>query len=168
MEQKPCIFCQIVAKRVPAKVVYEDEDCLSFLDIAPRSTGMCIVAAKKHYSEFDEDFELSQKIFSSALVVAEMIKQALQPKAISIATMPSAVPHFHVRIYPFYEKEIPIGEAQPMEITEQQLNEIAGKIKAIKVEVKKEPVEEVKEERKEEKPRSKEEVYWMKREMEIG
>jgi len=164
-----CIFCQIVAKQVPAKVVYEDENCLAFLDINPRSRGMCIVASKQHYNEFDENVELTQKIFSSALVVAEMIKQALEPKAISIATIPSAVPHFHVRVYPFYENEIPIGEAQPMEVSEQELNEIAGKIRAVKVETKKEPVEEVKEEKKvEEKPRSKEEVYWMKREMEIG
>ncbi len=164
-----CVFCQIVAKEVPALVVYEDEYCLAFLDINPRSKGMTIVASKRHYNEFDEDFELSSKIFESAMVVAEMVKQALQPKAVSLAVMPSAVPHFHVRIYPFYEKEIPIGEAQPIQLSESEFKEIAGKIKAVKVEVKKEEKEKPKEEPKQEgQPRSDEDVYQIQREMEIG
>ncbi len=44
-----CIFCKIVAKQIPAHIVYEDENFLAFLDINPRSPGHAQVIPKKHY-----------------------------------------------------------------------------------------------------------------------
>lgn len=172
MDARPCIFCQIMKRETPSRIVYEDDVAIAFLDVAPRSRGMCIVAAKQHYKEFSENFDLSSRVLNSALVVAEMVKQALQPKAVSIALMPSATPHFHVRIYPFYEKQIPLVENKPLQMKERELDEIAEKIKAIKVEIKR-PEEGRKEEveekpKEEEKPRSREEVDWIKRRMEVG
>lgn len=166
-----CIFCQIASKKIPAKAVYEDENCIAFLDIAPRSKGMTIVASRQHYKEFDENFELSSKIFQSALIVSEMVKQALQPKSVSLSIISSeAVPHFHIRIYPVYEKEIPLIENQPIEMDERTLDDIAGKIRSVRVERKEEKKEEVKEEVEEEKPSelSDEDAYWIKRDMEMG
>lgn len=165
MEQRTCIFCQIARNKIPAKIVYEDENSLAFLDVAPRSKGMCIVIPRQHYKEFDENIELSEKIFSSALKVAERIKKTLNPKSVSISVISSEeIPHFHVRVYPVYEDQIPLIENKPLQVTEDELDSIAQKIRA--EEPKKE--EEKKEEKKEEeKPRTKEEIYWMKRQMEI-
>jgi len=172
-----CIFCKIAKKEIPAKIVYEDDVTLGFLDINPRSAGMCIVIPKKHYREFDENFELSDRVLQAAMVVAEMIKQSLQPKAVDFAVIPSeAVTHFHARVYPVYEDEMPLVENQPKQTTEKELDEICGKIKSAHVDFSF-PVREVaerqeKETEKEKKPRqkrrSKKAVYWMKREMEVG
>ena len=30
-----CIFCKIINKESDASVIYEDEDCLAFLDVYP-------------------------------------------------------------------------------------------------------------------------------------
>lgn len=170
--KRGCVFCQIVSRSKPAKIVHEDDNSVAFLDIAPRSRGMCIVAAKQHYEEFDKNFELSTKIMESALLVAEKVKKALEPKAVGIAIMPAAVPHFHARVYPFYEKEIPLIENKPLELEEGELDEIAKKIKAVKIEIRKpkEKVEEKKEpEEKKKKPkRSEEEIFWIERDMELG
>lgn len=164
MEEKPCIFCQIVKKQIPTKIVYEDLNSVAFLDINPRSTGMTIVAAKQHYKEFDENLEASTAVFQSAQLVAKMIKQALNPLAIDFSIIPSQeVPHFHIRLYPVYEKEVPLAENQPKQVTEQELNQIAEKIKAVKIETKKEEPKHV----EPPKERSKEETYWIKREMEV-
>lgn len=170
MEQKLCVFCQIANKQTLAKIVYEDDNSTAFLDIAPRSKGMTIVIPKQHYKEFDENFELSKKVFSSALIVSEMIKQALNPKSISLSIIESEeISHFHIRVYPVYEDQIPLIESKPIETSEAELENIAEKVRGIKIEFKKEEVKEEKpEEKKEEKPRTKEEIYWMKRSMEIG
>lgn len=176
MEQRPCIFCGIARKQVPAKIVYEDENSVSFLDINPRSKGMCVVVPKQHYQDFDENFDVSFKVFQAALIVAEMIKQSLQPETVFMAMMKSEmVPHFHVKVYPAYKDQMPLMENQPMKATEEELAVIAEKMKAVRVEFKQEkPKEEVIEERPEEEAvekksgRSKEEVDWIKRQMDLA
>ena len=45
---RACIFCKIVKKEIPASVVYEDENVISFLDIMPANKGHCLVVPKKH------------------------------------------------------------------------------------------------------------------------
>lgn len=171
-----CIFCEIAAKRMPAKVIYEDGDCIAFLDINPRSKGMTIVAAKKHYMYPMEDLITSVKLFRVAIAIEKAIRESLKPKDVSMAVLPSPTNHFHIRIYPVYEGQMPIGEAQPIKTTEQELNEVAMKMKTAGIEVEKsvpaveEKIEEVEEETEEEpaETRSKEDVEFIRREVESG
>ena len=44
-----CIFCKIIAGKIPAAKVYEDDTAISFLDILPANKGHCLVVPKKHY-----------------------------------------------------------------------------------------------------------------------
>lgn len=165
MEQ--CIFCQISSKQIPANIVYEDNFSVAFLDIHPRSKGMTIVASKQHYLDFDENTDLSFKALQAALLVGEKIKKALSPKSVSFSILPSSqVPHFHIRVYPIFENEMPIIEGQPIEVSEEEMKEMAQKIREVRL-VSEEKVEE---EKKEEKPkkRSKEETYWIRREIELA
>lgn len=59
MEKKDCIFCKIINKEIPAGIIYEDENAISFLDIMPANKGHCLVIPKKHYEALldipDED-----------------------------------------------------------------------------------------------------------------
>jgi hypothetical protein len=43
-----CIFCKIVAKQIPASLVYEDEETLAFMDIGQVNPGHALVALKAH------------------------------------------------------------------------------------------------------------------------
>ncbi len=43
-----CIFCKIIAKEIPAKFVYEDEDVVSFPDINPKARVHLLVVPKAH------------------------------------------------------------------------------------------------------------------------
>lgn len=48
-----CVFCTIVAGELPALKLFEDEDCLAFLDIGPLSEGHSLLIPKAHYSTLD-------------------------------------------------------------------------------------------------------------------
>lgn len=46
--QADCIFCNIVNGKIPAKVVYEDEQIIAFHDISPAAPVHVLVIPKKH------------------------------------------------------------------------------------------------------------------------
>ncbi len=43
-----CIFCKIIAKEIPASIVFEDDTVSAFMDIQPVNTGHVLVIPKKH------------------------------------------------------------------------------------------------------------------------
>ena len=53
MNLEDCIFCKIVKKEIPSKILYENEKNLAFLDIFPINDGHTIVIPKNHYQNID-------------------------------------------------------------------------------------------------------------------
>lgn len=57
-----CIFCMIVNKDIPAKVVYEDDHIIAFHDLEPQAPVHVLIITKKHLESLDkvgfEDKEL--------------------------------------------------------------------------------------------------------------
>jgi len=45
-----CIFCKIAAKKIPAKVVYEDDRILAFDDIRPQAPIHTLIIPKDHFA----------------------------------------------------------------------------------------------------------------------
>ena len=43
-----CIFCQIVAGKVPSEIVYQDEEVIVFPDINPKAPTHLLIIPKKH------------------------------------------------------------------------------------------------------------------------
>jgi histidine triad (HIT) family protein len=43
-----CLFCKIVAGTIPAKRVYEDDQCLCFADIHPQAPTHLLIIPKQH------------------------------------------------------------------------------------------------------------------------
>ena len=43
-----CIFCQIVAGKVPGEIVYQDEEVIAFRDINPIAPTHLIIIPKRH------------------------------------------------------------------------------------------------------------------------
>jgi histidine triad (HIT) family protein len=44
----PCLFCEIVAGRIPAKVVFQDDEVMAFHDISPQAPTHTLIIPKKH------------------------------------------------------------------------------------------------------------------------
>lgn len=64
-----CIFCKIIAKEIPAKFVYEDEDVVSFPDINPKARVHLLVVPKVH-KEGLVDLEKEDSLMAGKLMVA--------------------------------------------------------------------------------------------------
>ncbi len=44
----PCVFCQIINRKLPAKIVYEDELAVAIEDIHPQAPVHLLVMPRKH------------------------------------------------------------------------------------------------------------------------
>jgi histidine triad (HIT) family protein len=159
-----CHFCKIARKEISSKIVYEDENFVAFLDIYPRSKGMTLVIPKKHVKSLDEDEDLSGRLFLTCIKIARAIMRALSPKAIAIAYLPSHVEHLHLRIYPYFENEIPLIENKPVEVKKEELESLA---ETIRNSMEGEVVQKT-ETAKESRYRSEEEIFWLKRDWQIA
>jgi histidine triad (HIT) family protein len=49
-----CIFCKIVNKEIPAKVVLESDKFLAFEDINPKAKVHVLIIPKEHIESFDK------------------------------------------------------------------------------------------------------------------
>ena len=104
-----CIFCQIIAKEIPAHIVYEDELVIAFLDKYPQTRGHLQLVPKKHYRwiyempEIGTFFETAQKIIRGIIPV-------LGADHVTIATFGYQVEHAHLWIVPQYKKKVDLKE----------------------------------------------------------
>ncbi len=49
-----CLFCEIVAGRIPSKKAYEDESVLAFLDVSPQAPHHVLVIPKRHIASLED------------------------------------------------------------------------------------------------------------------
>ena len=73
-----CVFCEIVKGNLPAFKIYEDNYSIGILDINPRSKGMALIIPRKHYEDFSDDFELSEKCFKAAMLIAKQNQKSFE------------------------------------------------------------------------------------------
>ncbi len=106
-----CVFCRIVAKEIPAAVVYEDEHTLAFMDAGQVNPGHVLVAAKGHAENI---YELSDAqaagLLRAAAHVARAIRDAYQPQGLSVYQANGkaawqSVFHYHMHLVPRHEND---------------------------------------------------------------
>ncbi len=125
-----CIFCRIVNKEIPAKIVYEDENHLAFLDVNPMHEGQTLVIPKKHYDYvFDmPDNELAE-LSKVVKKVARAIDNALNPVRTCVVIEGFLVPHVHVRLHPTKEPKL---EFKPLpKPSDPELEELRKRIASV-------------------------------------
>lgn len=68
-----CLFCRIVRKEIPARIVAETDECIAFRDITPRAPVHVLVIPKAHVASLDEASDAAQ-IGRLALLAAEIAR----------------------------------------------------------------------------------------------
>jgi histidine triad (HIT) family protein len=73
--ENDCIFCKIAAKKLDAKLVYEDNDTVAFEDINPQAPVHVIIIPRKHVervSDLDsKDAGIPSQLVTAANRIAE-------------------------------------------------------------------------------------------------
>ena len=49
-----CLFCKIIAREIPASIVYEDDRVLAFNDINPQGPAHVLVVPKRHIATLND------------------------------------------------------------------------------------------------------------------
>jgi histidine triad (HIT) family protein len=106
-----CIFCDIVARRSPAHIFYEDATALAFLDIFPFTRGHVLVVPKHHV---DRLTELPPREYAGYLgALAEVCRRVerLSPHynvALNQGALAGQIVfHLHFHVIPRYGEENP-------------------------------------------------------------
>ena len=70
------IFKKIIDKEIPAQILYEDEHCLAFRDVAPQAPTHVLVIPKKEIASLDAiDREDAMMVGHLWLVIRDLARQ---------------------------------------------------------------------------------------------
>lgn len=101
---KSCLFCQIVAGKIPAEIVLENNDALAFLDHRPLQYGHVLFIPKPHIETFDElPPEQTGDFFKVAQSLSTGVERAMEAEGTFLAInnkISQSVPHLHLHIVP--------------------------------------------------------------------
>lgn len=112
---KHCVFCNIIARRAPAHIVYEDASTIAFLDIFPFTRGHLLVVPKRHGERLtDLPFEDQMALVRTLDELCRRMERLAPGYNLSLnagATAGQVVFHVHFHLIPRY------GEGNPFRIS---------------------------------------------------
>ena len=106
-----CIFCKIVADKLPAVRVYEDPDTLAFMDIGPIVKGHTLVIPKPHYDPITgTPVEILQQVIAVVQRIVRAQIDGLGAEGINVTQANGAlagqvIPHIHFHVIPRFKKD---------------------------------------------------------------
>lgn len=112
------IFSKIVDGNIQCYKVYENDDCLAFLDISPNSFGhtLCILKREVDYIFDLNDVEYN-KLMNFSKKVANGLEKSVTCKRVALSVIGLEVPHVHVHLIPLnsmsdmdFSKSIQLGK----------------------------------------------------------
>ena len=136
-----CIFCDIVAGKLQADIIHQDDVCVAFMDIQPVNPGHMLVIPKKHAS-FLEDMnrETGAHLFRIAQRLAGALrKSGLKCEGVNFfladgeAAM-QEVFHVHLHVFPRYKGDgfgLKFSETYHTKPTREVIEGTARAIKAV-------------------------------------
>jgi diadenosine tetraphosphate (Ap4A) HIT family hydrolase len=125
------VFSKIINGEIPGRFVYEDDDVVSFLTIAPITQGHALVVPR---AEIDNWQDVEPAAFGRVMEVSQLIGRAVskafgvERAGVIIAGL--EVPHLHVHVFPARDlSDFGFANADPNP-SQESLDEAQAKIKA--------------------------------------
>jgi histidine triad (HIT) family protein len=136
MMKENCIFCKIVKKEVPAKIVFEDEMCMAILDINPATTGHMLLMPKEHYMMMPM---VPDNVLGHLGVISkylsDLLLQTFKPEDVSIFIANGAAAgqqsqHFMMHVIPRYKDDGLDFNLEGGDISDEELEKLSEKLKS--------------------------------------
>jgi histidine triad (HIT) family protein len=72
-----CLFCKIAAKKIPSKLVYEDDEVFAFEDLGPQAPTHILICPRKHFSSLNDATSEDQSVLGKLQLVAAQLARKL-------------------------------------------------------------------------------------------
>ena len=133
-----CIFCKIISKEIPAKILYEDEDTIAFLDAFPLAKGHTLVIPKEHYAKIqDLPSKINEKLFNTVHKMIPKVDSLQGSTLVAIHNGKDSgqeVPHVHVHLIPRSNNDSagPVHSmfTDKIELTDSEIDSLCNQLKA--------------------------------------
>lgn len=124
-----CIFCKIVAGKIPSVKIWEDDKHIAILDINPSTEGAALVLTKRHFDSYA--FEMPEKDYTTLMLAArkvgKLLDKGLNVKRSVMVMEGLEVNHVHIKLYPVNSIGYFTTKPGPQKSAE-ELKKIADKI----------------------------------------
>jgi histidine triad (HIT) family protein len=132
-----CIFCKIVKREIPAKIIGETEKSLAFIDAFPLTKGHSLVIPKNHYEKMqDISAEDNADLFETVRKIISKVDKISNATLLAVHNGKESgqeIPHVHVHLIP-RSAEDSAGPVHSMfkdrpKLSESEINQIHEKLK---------------------------------------
>ena len=137
MELSDCIFCKIVSKEIPTKILVETESCIGFLDAFPLAKGHALVIPKRHYEKLqDLPINVNTEVFSTVHSLISKVDSLTGATLVAVHNGKQSgqeIPHVHVHLIP-RSKDDSAGAVHSMfskkpNLSESEIEELCSKLR---------------------------------------
>jgi diadenosine tetraphosphate (Ap4A) HIT family hydrolase len=100
-----CIFCKIVAGKIPNHTIWEDEKHLAFLSIFPNTEGFSVVIPKDHHGSYA--FDQSDEVLRDLIIATKKVAKVLDNHFDDVSRCGMffegfGVDHLHSKLFPMH------------------------------------------------------------------
>ena len=137
MELSDCVFCKIVSKEIPTKILVETESCIGFLDAFPLAKGHALVIPKRHYEKLqDLPINVNTEVFSTVHSLISKVDSLTGATLVAVHNGKQSgqeIPHVHVHLIP-RSKDDSAGAVHSMfskkpDLSESEIEELCSKLR---------------------------------------
>ena len=98
----PSIFSRIIAGELPARFVWQDEQCVVFLSNRPLRPGHSLVVPRVEVDHWiDAEPDLIAHLMRTAQIIGKAQMAAFRPNRVGMVIAGLEVPHLHIHVIPF-------------------------------------------------------------------
>ena len=133
-----CLFCKIVNKEIPSRIITETENSIAFLDAFPVSRGHTLVIPKNHYEKVQDMTDIDNNdLFDTVHKVISKVDKLTGSTLLAIHNGKDSgqeIPHVHVHLIPRQSSD-QAGPVHSMfkdrpKLSDDELDQIYAKIKS--------------------------------------
>jgi histidine triad (HIT) family protein len=101
-----CVFCEIMAGRLPGEFVYQDDLTVAFIDPRQHNPGHVLVVPREHINDIRYlDPQIGAAVMKTLIRITRAVERAFPSEGMSLwhSIGPAAfqeVPHMHVHVHP--------------------------------------------------------------------
>lgn len=124
------VFSKIIARDIPAHIVYENEYAIAFMDIRPLQEGHTLVVPK---TEVDKLFDLPElhylELWRFAQHVANALEKTVKCNRVGVSVYGLEVPHAHIHLIPIQQEGDMDFSKPKTDISQEAIASLADAIK---------------------------------------